>query len=981
MLSRRPKRQQAVKKFNLADQTLRINLRKCNYEKFRFSEIEDYVRELVGDREYQFQAIKEIMTYLWGGGYNSIEDLAQENFANNTHIQQEHGSIDLLLSKIPLQDRLSGVVHMATGTGKSFVIFAIAYLSIIMGYTKRALVLGPPSLVIEKGLRDKFSDLLNKKELLEKLPVKYRNRPINLFTDNDAIEDYSIIVENINAVFTFGSIQDMLFRNTEEVLVLSDEVHHAYSHLIFKDKKLVLDKEEKAEDSPNEKITENKQERLWMQFLLGKGRFQKPQYFQSGGKHKIIRHIGFTGTPYNADDFFADVIFNYSIKTAIEEKYIKKINPIIRIETEEGNDLTPDQRYNIILEKHNENKEKYSFKDNKGKLQVKPITLFICSTQASARKRREEFTELLKKKHKKINKNVSNAELYNIVSEKSILVTCNNPEKEYKEKLEHIEELNIKKVGGSVEFIFAVNKLSEGWDVENIFQIVPMEERVFKSKLLISQVLGRGLRIPRKVPNSQILQNYPMVTITNHERFAEHIRELLDAVTQSDMSLMAEALPPDKDNEKWRGNKNFTLFNLNYIPNQKIEDRIDDDLKNKSLFQRLKLTPFNEEEDVKITFLQGEQKYSVIKNTKTVDYVVDDISQRFRRREHEKIRFDFGDGEQIRCPTEEEIRKVIIDAKNKAGIKGNKLSEENRQQINLYFNKYLPPSKQRRIFDNIEGNVEPIETSSMNNSSIRVSELDHDTTVFLSENYLEEVGEKNKMILDYLTKYRAVPEYVQSQKSLFEDLGFIEQNREIIRTCVDGYTKSPFVVNVSVFKNPQSLVIVSHVPERDFVFKLLKFSEYIDVWIKSIDKGFYSLGYEFWKGGKDRVRRAFNPDFFIKIELDKYIKVLESKDQTEYLFELKDLQNKGVREVIHVVEIKSDDDRDEATSAKEQCGKEHFKALNIKLLKSELGNLENKYIKKSCQYYVFDLLTPQKYFNWFSALEKGNIMIDWELFD
>ena len=59
-----PKRQQAVKKFNLADQTLRINLRKCNYDKFKFSEIEDYVRELVGDREYQFQAVKEVMTYL-----------------------------------------------------------------------------------------------------------------------------------------------------------------------------------------------------------------------------------------------------------------------------------------------------------------------------------------------------------------------------------------------------------------------------------------------------------------------------------------------------------------------------------------------------------------------------------------------------------------------------------------------------------------------------------------------------------------------------------------------------------------------------------------------------------------------------------------------------------------------------------------------------------------------------------------------------
>ena len=67
-------------------------------------------------------------------------------------------------------------------------------------------------------------------------------------------------------------------------------------------------------------------------------------------------------------------------------------------------------------------------------------------------------------------------------------------EAQYKQKLDQIEETNPEKIGGKVEFIFAVNKLSEGWDVDNVFQIVPAEEKVFNSKLLISQVLGRGLR-------------------------------------------------------------------------------------------------------------------------------------------------------------------------------------------------------------------------------------------------------------------------------------------------------------------------------------------------------------------------------------------------------------------------------------------------------------------------------------------------------
>jgi len=102
--------------------------------------------------------------------------------------------------------------------------------------------------------------------------------------------------------------------------VLGDEIHHAYSHLKYADNRLVLDKEE----GPEGKKSEARDERLWMRFLQENS--------------KITRHIGFTGTPYNKDEYFADIIYNYSIKDATEEKYIKKINSIIRTETDEGND-------------------------------------------------------------------------------------------------------------------------------------------------------------------------------------------------------------------------------------------------------------------------------------------------------------------------------------------------------------------------------------------------------------------------------------------------------------------------------------------------------------------------------------------------------------------------------------------------------------------------------------------------------------------
>ena len=57
-MAKKAKRQKAIKRLNLSDHTLDINIRKCNYSKFNFSDVEDYVHELVGLRDYQYDAIK-----------------------------------------------------------------------------------------------------------------------------------------------------------------------------------------------------------------------------------------------------------------------------------------------------------------------------------------------------------------------------------------------------------------------------------------------------------------------------------------------------------------------------------------------------------------------------------------------------------------------------------------------------------------------------------------------------------------------------------------------------------------------------------------------------------------------------------------------------------------------------------------------------------------------------------------------------------
>ena len=293
-----------------------------------------------------------------------------------------------------------------------------------------------------------------------------------------------------------------------------------------------------------------------------------------------------------------------------------------------------------------------------------------------------------------------------------------NPIKE----LDNIEETNPNKTGGNVEFVFAVNKLSEGWDVDNVFQIVPMEERVFNSKLLISQVLGRGMRIPREVPNVLIQQHYPELLVTNHDKFADHIKELVDSVTESDMYLSSSALP---DREQGRGVYNFTLFNLNYIPSTRFEKKgRGGEAKPPG---KLTLTPFEEKLGVKVIMTKDEKRYELAKDFHTVDQIVYDIYDRFRLRTFEALHFDFGSVVvDDRYPEEDEIRHVMIEAMKEAGIEGTRLSEENRKESDMYFNRFLPPGKKKRVFENIEGDISPVNTLKMDKSGIRVSELERD---------------------------------------------------------------------------------------------------------------------------------------------------------------------------------------------------------------------------------------------------------------
>lgn len=939
-------------KISLSGHVLSVNTRSYDRDLFDFEEFDPYVRALTGSREYQYQAIKDLLIYLWGGRYKTILDLAKENYdkPEKEALRQRFQSKDHFLASIPLPDRLSGVCHMATGTGKSYVMIAVAYISLLLDKVDRVLVLGPSSTVIEQGLTEKFSDYLYGEaahKLNSYLPDRYRRTVIKLLNANDPIEDQSIVIENINAVYNEerNSLGDTLFTKGSRVLVLSDEVHHAYSHLKFVGDRIGYDFDPEKIDSSMRNTSEG-QERLWMKYLRDK---------------PIAWHLGFTGTPYN-EEFFSDVIVNYSIKDA-ENQYIKHINAVIHVN--DGVELNQRDRFNQIIATHIENKRKYSYPENNIP-RLKPITIFISQRTQDAKNVAQEFAQVLAEyygKHITEYEGKGRAELEALANDKIIVVTSDTNKSEYKAQLDQIEEIDPSKVGGNVEFISAVNKLSEGWDVDNVFQIVPAQERVFNSKLLISQVIGRGLRLPRKISFNHIVQNYPTVTITNHEKFGPYVKELYDEVTECELRLHVRPL----ENPQVRADHHFSLFNTTYTPINKITE-IEME---KSHPRTLQLEPQPQSFKVSMEYLKDTKTFVFDKEFMTIGQVVNDVARKFKNVAYERENFDFDDGLNIEnLPTRTSIEDEVRHAIKRAGISGERVSIENAKKIMLHFNQLLGKSKKKVERENVGHSIYGISTKNIPISTVNSGRVGEEISVFLTEDYKAEIMSDDLFTLEYIEK-----EAESSEKSARSgQMALLNQEIKAVDIRPLIQSRNVVLVNTPSFKTPLSLIATSHSPEREFVIKLVEHSKYVSGWIKSPDMGFYSVEYDYWKKGKDKVRMSFNPDFFINISIKKYLSFITNDLAKAKIRELE--EQYAVDTIILVVEIKGENDESDITKAKDEAGQMHFEDLNKRLAnQTNRANLPEEFRKEVFQSYRFKLVRQEEINLWFSKLKDGSLIL------
>lgn len=750
------------------------------------SKYESFIDELGEFREYQKDAIRIVMSYLAGRKYPNLRALARENFDQNDEIQRRYGSWKGMETHLQLPDQLACSLDMATGTGKSYVIYGLAAIMLAEGLVDRVLVLCPSN-TIEAGLLSKFRELAGSADLRDLLPDGAKISTPKIINASETITDGSICVENYHAILQHvkSSIRDSLEGRGARVAVFNDEAHHVAN-----------------ESGANVK--------KWKEFLLN------PKY----GFRYVV---GVSGTCYIGDEYFADVVSRYSLRQAMEERIVKKVKYVA--EMPETDDTA--EKWQLIHNRHQTLKRQLKKKG------IRPLTIVVTRDIRTCKNVAEEFTDFLAEWEKIPAKN----------AEKKVLpVTSASEHQVNVAKLRMVDSPSSK-----VEWIISVSMLSEGWDVKNVFQIVPHEERAFNSKLLIAQVLGRGLRRPLGWQGAD-----PIVTVFNHDAWADRIRHLVNEILEDEKRLSSSII----DSSPY----NFDLHNLDYT-------RQDDTghFTKKGEYRLLEdgfvdLPTQREEEEVTIDFefavTEEHEKYKTkLKHkTYTLEEVADELYRRLQSIDEEskddpdpKNRTHY-----TRKFTPERCFEIVQASAKKAKIRSGRIVESNRQKMLQALGPLRRRGAKRVVYKMVANMLKTLSTKERQSISCSAAELRRgDKTVFITP-------DTEKLIPD-------------------DNLEFY---REVKNPDGEYRAGSVPIDNSHDFKSPCNLAIADAGPERTFIRRLCERdnSKVIDSWIKNSAQKFYSIEYA-WKKGEHPKRGEFSPDYFIK--QGNTIFVVEVKDDTE----------------------------------------------------------------------------------------------------
>jgi type III restriction enzyme len=264
---------------------------------------------------------------------------------------------------------------------------------------------------------------------------------------------------------------------------------------------------------------------------------------------KPILGLELTATPFietaKGAAPFKNVILDYPLGRAMEDGFVKEPAVVTRKNFNPAG-MSPEEIERMKLEDgvrlHESVKvelETYARKSDN--TIVKPFLLVIArdtthAGQLSALIKSDEFFE-------------------GRYQDKVIQVDSSRTGSEEEEMIERL--LKVEHTDEPTEMVIHVNILKEGWDVTNLYTIVPL--RAANARILIEQSIGRGLRLPYGKRTGVIAVD--RLNIVAHDRFQEIINE----ANRPDSAIRLKAVVLDNDDF---GQKTATIVSQSQLATQ-----------------------------------------------------------------------------------------------------------------------------------------------------------------------------------------------------------------------------------------------------------------------------------------------------------------------------------------------------------------------------------------------------------------------------
>ena len=390
---------------------------------------------------------------------------------------------------------------MTTGIGKTRLMGAcIYYLYKTKGY-KHFFILCPGNTIYDKMRRETVPG--NPKYMFKGLEAEmgrpkvydgenYLSYPVRYVQSELQIEKTSeiqLFIFNISKIFTRGDLEFKFHKFNENLGGSFADVLRSFDDLVF-----CMDEAHRYY-APASKTAIN-----YLNPVLG---------------------LEFTATPKSTNK---NIIFHYGLEEGAG-KFLKI--PVVMGRTNTAgysDDDIEEMKLKDGIKLHERRKAiVYKYCIDNGLEQIKPIVLVACKDTTHAKKIKEKID--------------SDAFFGGRYVGKVIEIDSSTRGEETEENIQKL--LTIEQNTNPVEIVLHVYKLKEGWDVNNLFTIIPLNAA--KSDILALQTIGRGLRLP--FGEITHVEEIDTLDIVAHDHYREIIDDIKDNPVFKRRNLDDEDIP------------------------------------------------------------------------------------------------------------------------------------------------------------------------------------------------------------------------------------------------------------------------------------------------------------------------------------------------------------------------------------------------------------------------------------------------------